>query len=223
MIVLVFATAWSRTPDMRSDMVLSTVLHKTRGSLVVLGLAVGAVAVASLPAPASSPAAAPARAVAKAARTVTVDSRQAWMDTGVSRPGGSGRFLSVTAEGKWTFRPGGSDWTVGPRGGNPASDYARVDGQESHPYHANGAVKASLIGKWGKDGETFFVGDRYSEGGLDNDPLRGRTLYLGINDDQLDNNSGSLTVLLEEFARSKDCGPVTHHYDPANGWVADPC
>ncbi|MGW2287068.1 hypothetical protein [Streptomyces phaeochromogenes] len=190
---------------------------------MLLGLAVGAVAAAALPTPAGSPAVVPTSAVAKAGMTVEVLAKNAWIDTGFPRPRGSDRFLHVEAKGKWAYRPD-KEYEVGPSGGNLASSYARVDGQVSYPYHAKGAVKGALIGKWGKDGETFFVGERYTERGQDNDPLRGRTLYLGINDDQFDNNAGSLTVLVGDMQRIKDCGPVTsHHFDPKQGWVADRC
>jgi uncharacterized protein (TIGR04141 family) len=57
------------------------------------------------------------------------------------------------------------------------------------------------------------------ESGKDNDPLKGRTLFLGINDDGFHDNSGYLAVLVDEMQRSKDAEPPTYHYDPANGWI----
>ncbi|GAX56440.1 hypothetical protein SO3561_08007 [Streptomyces olivochromogenes] len=66
-------------------------------------------------------------------KTMTIRADEQWTDTGFSRPRDSNHFLLVLAEGSWTFRPGGSEWTVGPKGGNKASDYARVDAQEELP------------------------------------------------------------------------------------------
>ena len=51
---------------------------------------------------------------------------------------------------------------------------------------------AALIGRIGEDGDPFFIGN-------DTGPIRMRAagrLYLGINDDYLQDNTGSLRVVI---------------------------
>ena len=149
--------------------------------------------------------------------TVTVRADQEWLDTGLPRPK-VGNFVRVQAAGTWNFRPG-DQWTTGPQGGSVASDYMRVDGDTTMPHHGEGAVRGALIGKWGKDGETFKVGEHYTERGLTDDPFKGRTLFLGINDDGFADNSGTLSVRFGEETSARDVTAPTYHYDPANGWI----
>ena len=112
-------------------------------------------------------------------RTVTVDARTDWNDTGIDvRRGQEVRFR---ASGKVRWGPDRSD---GPRG------------EGGNHYNANRPMPnrpgAALIARVGNGQDVFLVGDE--EGPI---AIRqsGR-LYLGINDDFLDDNSGSFRVIV---------------------------
>jgi hypothetical protein len=109
-------------------------------------------------------------------RDVTVASRTAWTDTGVEVR--SGQTVYFTATGRVRWGPGRQD---GP------------DGERDSPRNPNRPIPsrpaAALIGRIGDDAP-FFIGS-------DEEGLRVRAagrLYLGINDDVLDDNSGELRV-----------------------------
>jgi hypothetical protein len=108
-------------------------------------------------------------------REVDVSSRQSWTDTGIDvRPGQSVSFRA-TGEVRWgpSRRDGAEGENNSPR--NPA-----------RPLPSRPA--AALIGRIGDD--VFFIGG-------DRSPIRlrgGGRLYLGINDDYLQDNTGSLRV-----------------------------
>jgi hypothetical protein len=112
-------------------------------------------------------------------RTVNVDSRTRWTDTGIDVRGGQEVIFVATGEVRW-----------GPSRRDGAA------GERNSPYNAGRPMAdrnaAALIGKIGENGDPFFIGD-------DRQPFRMRgagRLYLGINDDYLQDNSGSLRVLI---------------------------
>jgi hypothetical protein len=112
-------------------------------------------------------------------RSVAVMARTQWTDTGVDvRPGQSVFF---TANGEVRWGPGRRDGAAGER---------------NSPFNQNRPMPdraaASLIGRIGVNGDPFFIGNtteaiRVRSGGR---------LFLGINDDVLDDNSGSLRVVI---------------------------
>ena len=111
--------------------------------------------------------------------TVRVQADQAWTDTHVDLAAGD--RLKIDAQGgTWSPWPGGHYDALG-FGGDPRCDCNRLMGV-SH---------AALIARVG-DGKPFFVGDHWEQFVGD-----GGTLFLGINDTRLDDNSGSLEVRIE--------------------------
>ena len=112
-------------------------------------------------------------------RTVTVTARTAWTDTGVDvRPG---QDVSFAATGEVRWGPGRRHGAGGERNSpfNP-----------SRPMPDSNA--AALIGKIGENGDPFFIGELTQ-------PIRVRgagRLFLGINDDFLDDNTGTLRVII---------------------------
>ena len=112
-------------------------------------------------------------------RTVAVNARTPWTDTGVEVRRGQEIFFTATGEVRWG--PGRRDG---------------AGGERSSPFNANrpipGRNAAALIGKIGQDGDPFFIGDA-------SEPIRMRgsgRLFLGINDDYLQDNNGSLRVVI---------------------------
>jgi hypothetical protein len=112
-------------------------------------------------------------------RSVSVTARTRWTDTGVDVRGGQDVFFAATGETRWG--PGRSDGAAGER----SSPFNR-----SRPMPDRSA--AALIGKIGENGDPFFIGDL-------REAVRVRgsgRLFLGINDDYLNDNSGSLHVVI---------------------------
>ncbi len=112
-------------------------------------------------------------------RSVAVNARTPWTDTGVEVRRGQEIFFTATGEVRWG--PGRRDGAAGER--NSPSNPGR-------PMPERNA--AALIGKIGENGDPFFIGAstqgiRVRDGGR---------LFLGINDDFLDDNSGSLRVVI---------------------------
>ncbi len=111
-------------------------------------------------------------------RDVNVDARRNWNDTGVDvRPG---QTIYFNANGKVRWGPGGRE--DGP------------EGEHNSPYNAArpipGRPGAALIGRVGQGADYFFIGD-------DKGPVHvksGGRLFLGINDDNLTDNSGYFRV-----------------------------
>lgn len=110
---------------------------------------------------------------------VEVAADERWVETGIFISNGDELTIRYVA-GKWSPWPGGRYDAIG-SGGDPRCRCNVMDGV-SH---------AALIGKIGEN-EPFFIGDQYfhrvGESG---------ELYLGINDMDLYDNSGSLRVRVE--------------------------
>ena len=109
-------------------------------------------------------------------REVNVQARTQWTDTGVNIRNGQTLYFEASGRVRW-----GSNRQDGPEGEN---DSPR---NPSRPIPARPA--ASLIGRVGDDAP-FFIGS-------DTEGIRVRgsgTLFLGINDETLDDNSGSFRV-----------------------------
>jgi hypothetical protein len=109
-------------------------------------------------------------------RQITVTAREQWIDTGIDVRAGQQIYIQASGETRWG--PGRRDGAAGER---------------NSPYNAGRPLPdrpaAALIGRIGER-DLFFIGG-------DPGPFRvrgGGRLYLGINDDVLVDNSGSLRV-----------------------------
>jgi len=120
---------------------------------------------------------APSRPSGMRERTVTVNAAQPWSDTSITlRPG---QTIYVEATGRVRWGPGRQDGPAGER------NSPRNDGRPM----ANRPA-AALIGRIGEEDDLFFIGD-------DSGAIRvrgGGRLYLGINDDFLNDNTGAFRV-----------------------------
>ncbi len=110
-------------------------------------------------------------------RSISVEASQPWIDTGVSLR--SGQTIYVEAAGRVRWGPGRQDGPAGER------NSPRNEGRPM-PNRSAGA----LIGRVGEGDGLFLIGDetgaiRVRDGGR---------LYLGVNDDYLQDNSGSFRV-----------------------------
>jgi hypothetical protein len=113
------------------------------------------------------------------AETVIVEAADGWTDTQITVEAGD--QLTITyISGKWSPWPGGGYDAIG-SGGDPLCRCNVVMGV-SH---------AALIGRIG-DTQPFLVGEEYQHTSGESG-----TLYLGINDVDINDNSGSLRVLVE--------------------------
>jgi hypothetical protein len=110
-------------------------------------------------------------------RTVNVEARWPWTDTGIDlRRGQEVRFR---ATGKVRWGPDRSDGPAGEGGRHHNPNRPLPD-----------RPGAALIGKIGEGDDVFFIGS-------DEGPIRAREggrLYLGCNDDYLQDNSGAFRV-----------------------------
>jgi len=109
-------------------------------------------------------------------REVTVSARSQWTDTGINVRNGQTLYFEASGKVRW-----GKDRQDGP------------DGENNSPRNPNrpipGRPAASLIGRVGDDAP-FFIGS-------DTEGIRVRgsgTLSLGLNDETLEDNSGSFRV-----------------------------
>ena len=109
---------------------------------------------------------------------MNVPARDRWFDTGIDVRANQG--IRFQASGKVRWGPGRQD---GP------------EGEKNSPHNANRPIPsrpaAALIGRIGDD-SPFFIGN-------DSVPIRARSsgrLYLMINDDVLEDNSGSFRVVV---------------------------
>jgi hypothetical protein len=110
-------------------------------------------------------------------RSVIVDARVPWNDTGIDVQAGQTVYFSATDRIRWA--PGRRD---GPEGehNSPASSARPLPGQR----------RAALIGRVGDSRDYFLIGDVKG-------PIAMRSsgrLYLGVNDDSLQDNAGSFRV-----------------------------
>ena len=109
---------------------------------------------------------------------MTVAARQAWTDTGLDVR--EGDILQFTSEGTIQWGPGRQD---GP-GGEVNSP---IDRRRPIPARPGGA----LIGRIGSSpADVFFIGSDRGSFRVRN----GGRLYLGVNDDDLGDNSGAFQV-----------------------------
>ena len=112
-------------------------------------------------------------------RDVRVEARNAWTDTGVTVRAGQTIYFDATGRVRWG--PGRQDGPEGERG-SPRNDARPIPSRPA----------AALIGRIGEGDEYFFIGDG-TEG------IRMRSagkLYLGLNDDFLNDNSGAFGVTI---------------------------
>ena len=128
---------------------------------------------AANPAPATGP-----RPVATSGQIVRVDPKQRWTDTGLDVQAGD--RITFQAEGSMELSIGGNDVSTpaGARSGRRAADAPLQ--QE---------VAGGLIARIG-DSTPLFIGAQRT---ITRAPVSGR-LYLGVNDDHLDDNSGEYRV-----------------------------
>jgi hypothetical protein len=109
-------------------------------------------------------------------REVNVSARTQWTDTGVNLRNGQTMYFEASGRVRW-----GSSRQDGPEGEN--------DSPRNPSRPIPGRPAAALIGRVGDDAP-FFIGS-------DTEGIRVRgsgTLFLGINDETLDDNSGSFRV-----------------------------
>jgi len=111
-------------------------------------------------------------------RQVSVSAREPWTDTGIEVRNGQQLYIQSSGDIRW-----------GPNRRDGAG------GERNSPYNANRPLPdrpgAALIGRIGER-DIFFIG-------AEQGPFRVRgngRLFLGINDDVLNDNSGTLRVLL---------------------------
>lgn len=112
-------------------------------------------------------------------RSVSVMARTQWTDTGIDVRPGQNIFFTATGEVRWG--PGRRDGAAGERN-SPFNQHRPMPDRPA----------ASLIGRIGDGGDPFFIGST-------TDAIRvrgGGRLFLGINDDFLEDNSGSLRVVI---------------------------
>jgi hypothetical protein len=110
-------------------------------------------------------------------RDVRVDARTPWTDTGVLVR--QGQVVYFSASGRVRWGQGRQDGPEGERG-SPRNDARPIPSRPA----------AALIGRVGDGNDYFFIGE--SPEGI---RMRsGGRLYLGINDDFLNDNSGSFGV-----------------------------
>jgi hypothetical protein len=110
-------------------------------------------------------------------REVIVDARRPWTDTGIELR--NGQTVYFAASGRVHWGPGRED---GPEGehNSPHNPARPIPGRPG----------AALIGRVADNKDYFYIGD-------DKGPIRVRSngrLYLGVNDDNLADNSGNFRV-----------------------------
>jgi PA-IL-like protein len=110
-------------------------------------------------------------------RSVSVDARNGWQDTGVTVRSGQTVYFEATGRVRWG--PGRQDGPDGERN-SPRNDARPMPNRPA----------ASLIGRVGNSNDYFFIG---GDAGAVRVRDSGR-LYLGVNDDYLQDNSGSFRV-----------------------------
>ena len=112
-------------------------------------------------------------------RTINVGSTTAWSDTGIDVRSGATIFFEASGNVRW-----GRDRRDGPEGENDSPN------NPNRPIPNRPA--AGLIGRIGNNSDFFFIGNEQG-------PIRVRSsgrLYLGINDDFLQDNTGNFRVIV---------------------------
>ena len=112
-------------------------------------------------------------------RTITVGSTTAWNDTGIDLRSGATVFFEASGNVRW-----GRDRRDGPEGENDSPN------NPNRPIPNRPA--AGLIGRVGNGADFFFIGNEQG-------PVRVRSsgrLFLGINDDFLQDNTGNFRVIV---------------------------
>ena len=113
-------------------------------------------------------------------RTVMVQARQSWTDTGIDVRRGQQVYLNASGEIRW----GKGDRKDGP------------EGEKNSPFNQARPIPnrpaGALIGRVGDSDAPFFAG---SDRGPYEMRASGR-LYLGVNDDYLQDNSGTFRVVV---------------------------
>jgi len=115
-----------------------------------------------------------------AGRTVQVPANQAWVDTGID----------VNAGDKVAFQPSG-EVTFGRSAGMTAGPDGNASYRNARYPDPNAPVGA-LIGKVGAKGQPFGIGSQTQPLPM---PASGR-LFLGVNDNDISDNSGAFTVVV---------------------------
>lgn len=119
----------------------------------------------------------PGRPAGMREREVAVNAAQGWADTGITVR--AGQTLYFNAAGRVRWGPGRQDGPAGERN-SPRNETRPMPGRPA----------AALIGRVGETDDYFFIGD-------DTDAIRVRSsgrLFLGVNDDFLQDNQGSFRV-----------------------------
>lgn len=112
-------------------------------------------------------------------REVNVQAADGWTRTNIELRDGQELYFESRGEVRWG--PGRKDGPGG-EGGSPRNANRPIPNRSA----------AALIGKIGENGDPFFIGG-------DKGPIRVRgrgTLFLGINDDYLQDNSGAFRVIV---------------------------
>jgi hypothetical protein len=112
-------------------------------------------------------------------RTVRVNAREQWTDTGIDVR--SGQAVTFHASGTVRWGPGRRDGAAGERN-SPYNQHRPMPDRNA----------AALIGRVGEGGDPFLIGESP-------EPLRMRgsgRLFLGLNDDHVADNSGTLRVVI---------------------------
>lgn len=110
-------------------------------------------------------------------RETTVGAAQGWTDTGIDLRTGQDVYFRARGEIRWG--PKRSDGPAG-ESGSPRNPGRPIPNRPA----------AALIGRVGSSGDPFFIGDE--RGAIQ---VRGHgRLFLGINDDYLQDNAGSFRV-----------------------------
>jgi PA-IL-like protein len=112
-------------------------------------------------------------------RQLLVESRTPWTDAGIDVRAGQSILFTATGEVRW-----------GPNRRDGAAGERNSPFNQGRPMPDRNA--AALIGKIGENGDPFFIGDA-------KEAIRVRAsgrLFLGLNDDYLGDNAGSLRVVI---------------------------
>ena len=112
-------------------------------------------------------------------RALYVDATRQWNDTGIDIRAGETIYFAATGRVHWG--PGREDGPAG-EGGSPVNQYRPIPSRPA----------AALIARIGETNDYIFIGD---EKGPISVRSSGR-LYLGVNDDNLRDNTGAFYVIV---------------------------